>query len=159
MGGSNLWIQQTTINGFMIGYDRPLNFFTFLDLRHVQGTREWGGGVGADQSWTKKVNFGSVQCDLKLKILKDYSNRFFSVKLLSLVKILVSSNHNWVVRAPKPPKTGHVMDTELICKALKIFILTNHKYYTNDTYHDCLSLLFGQTCLKDHLYKTTTSPQ
>ena len=101
MGGSNLWIQQTTINGSMIGYDRPLNFFTFLDLRHVQGTREWGGGVGADQSWTKKVNFGSVQCDLKLKILKDYSNRFFSVKLLSLVKVLVSSNHNWGSKGPQ----------------------------------------------------------
>ena len=80
MGGSNLWIQQTTINGSMIGYDRPLNFFTFFDLRHVQGTREWGGGVGADQSWTKKANFGSVQFDLKLKILKDYSNRFFFCK-------------------------------------------------------------------------------
>ena len=46
MAGPNfLQIQQTTINGSMMGYVRPLIFFTFLDFGHLHGVTGVGGGV------------------------------------------------------------------------------------------------------------------
>ena len=45
MEGPNfLQVQQTTINGSMIEYVRPLIFCAFLDFGHLQGVTVVGGG-------------------------------------------------------------------------------------------------------------------
>ena len=85
MEGPNfLQIQQTTINGSMIEYVRPLIFCAFLDFGHLQGVTVVGGG-GLKLEQKSKLWFSRFRKNLKFS--KIMQTPFVSAKLLSPVKI------------------------------------------------------------------------
>ena len=140
VGPNFLRIQQAAIKGFMVGYVKPLNFFTFFDFSHLQGVTGVGGW---DQSWTKKANFG-CHVSVKIKIFQ----RLFKRCLFLLNNYLWwKLQQNWTifegVRIHKLCQRRHFMDAESVSKNLKIFNLTNYKCYTDKTYQDYLHKTFN----------------
>ena len=139
VGRNFLQVQQTIINGSMIGYVTPLIFFYFPWFWSSSGGNSgWGEG----QSWTKKANFG---CPVSVKI--ENFQRLFKLCLFLLYYYLWwKFQQNWTVfegvRTQKLPIKGYFMDAESVRKALKFFNLTNHEWYTDKTYQDYLHRTF-----------------
>ena len=147
INGRKIWklqIQQTTINGSMMGYVRPLIFLTFLDFGHLQGVTGdggRGGGVGGSKLDQKS----------KLWVSRFHKNWKFSeiIQTLFLLNCYLwwKFQQNWTVfegeRTQKLPQKDHFMDAESVRKGLKNFNLTNYECYTKKTCQDYLHKIFN----------------
>ena len=101
VGPNFLQIQQTTINGSMIGSVTTSIVFTFFDFGHLPGVTGVGGSKLDQKS---KLSVSRFRKNRKLP--KIIPTLFVSAKLLSLVKISAKLDRIWESKDPKTTQKG-----------------------------------------------------